>query len=61
MMSVACKDMGQDCDFVATGATAEEVGAALSEHGMAAHGMTEADMNSPENMAKMEAAMKNDE
>lgn len=58
MMSLACKDMGQmDCDFVAEGETAEEVLGKAMEHGMSAHGMTEADMTEEKKEAAM-AAMK---
>ena len=49
-MSLSCKDMGIDCPFVAEGMTQEEVMQKAMEHGMAAHGMTEADMT-PEKKA----------
>ena len=40
MMSFACKDVGVDCDFVATGASSEEV----MSKAMAHAGVVHADM-----------------
>ena len=49
MEKFACKDLGMECDFVATGATKEEVLKMAMEHGGAVHadmmkGMTEQQM-----------------
>ena len=35
--SMNCKDMGVDCDYVATGATPKEVKAKMMKHGMESH------------------------
>jgi len=38
MMQLKCADLGMEgCDFVATGATTEEVVATVKAHGMEAH------------------------
>ena len=37
MMKFACKDLGMDCNFVATGATKEEVMQKAMAHGGVAH------------------------
>lgn len=37
MEKFACKNLGMDCDFVATGATKEEVLKKAMEHGAVAH------------------------
>lgn len=59
MKSLACKDMGMpDCDFVATGATAEEVMAKIGEHAKATHGMIDEQLTAPDFKAKATAAMK---
>ncbi len=47
MLKFACKDVGVDCDFVATGATVEELQKKAFEHASVAHadllkGMSEA-------------------
>lgn len=49
MEKFACKNLGMDCDFVATGATKEEVLKKAMEHGGAVHadmmkGMTQEQM-----------------
>ncbi len=49
MLKFACKDVGVDCDFVATGATVEELQKKTFEHASVAHadllkGMSEAQM-----------------
>ena len=36
-----CRDVGVDCDFEATGETAEEIMKKAAEHAKEAHGMTE--------------------
>ena len=36
-----CRDVGVDCDFVATGETEEEVMVKAAEHGRTAHGFDE--------------------
>ena len=40
-MTIHCRDMGADCDFVATGETLEDVLAVGGEHGKEVHGITE--------------------
>ncbi len=49
MLKFACKDVGVDCDFVATGATVEEVKNKAFAHASVAHadllkGLNEAQM-----------------
>ena len=39
--TLSCRDVGPDCDFVATGETEEEVMAKAVEHGRTAHGLEE--------------------
>lgn len=39
--TIACRDMGADCDFVARGETVEELFKNAGEHGRAVHDMTE--------------------
>ena len=50
MMKFACKDLGIDCNYVATGSTKEEVLKKAMEHGGSAH----ADMM--KNMSKEQMA-----
>ena len=45
MMKFACKDLGMDCDFVATGATKEEVMQKAMAHGGVAHAALMKDMS----------------
>jgi predicted small metal-binding protein len=37
MMSLSCRDMGADCDFRATGDSAEEVKDKMMKHAMSEH------------------------
>jgi predicted small metal-binding protein len=39
--TLSCRDVGPDCDFVATGETEDEVMAKAVEHGRSAHGFEE--------------------
>ena len=41
MFTLACKDMGMECDFVAEGATKEEALQKSEEHALDVHAMTE--------------------
>jgi predicted small metal-binding protein len=39
MRRISCRDIGVDCDFVATGKSDDEVMKACAEHGKMAHNM----------------------
>ena len=39
--TVSCRDVGMDCDFVATGETEEDILQQCAEHARKDHGMTE--------------------
>ena len=41
MRRISCRDIGVECDFVATGKTDDEVMRACAEHGKKAHNMAE--------------------
>jgi predicted small metal-binding protein len=56
MKKLACRDLGGDCNFVATGETEDEVMQKAGEHGKKVHGFTDADLT--QMMAKMRAAIK---
>lgn len=60
MEKFACKNLGLDCDFVAEGATKEEVMKMAMEHGNVVHADMMKDMT-PEQMAefgqKLEASI----
>jgi len=60
MEKFACKNLGLDCDFVAEGATKEEVMKTAMEHGSVVHADMMKDMT-PEQMAefgqKLEASI----
>lgn len=57
MLQLACRDIGMDCDFIATGETKEEVMQKGTEHSMKEHGMKEEDMTD-EMKEKIMAAIK---
>ena len=58
MKTFACRDLGINCDFVATGKTDEEVAAKAKKHGKTVTGQTEADMT-PELEEKIKSLTKN--
>jgi len=64
MMKFECKDLGMDCDFVATAETKEEVMDMAMAHAIEAHDNMFKDLTpeqTEEMNEKLEAAIKNDE
>ncbi len=57
-LSMECKDAGHDCPFVARGETTEEVLAKVAKHAMEVHGLTDEQLNDPEMIDKIKAAIK---
>ena len=58
MKEFACKDMGMDCDFVATGETVEDVMQQAFAHAQVAHAAVVAEMSStPEKMAELQGVV----
>jgi len=55
MKRISCRDVGVECDFVATGKTDDEVMKACAEHGKTAHNM---DNLPPDLVAKVKAGIK---
>jgi predicted small metal-binding protein len=53
-MTVSCRDVGADCDFVARGNSEQEVMEKVSEHARTAHKMTDIP---PEVQDKVRAAI----
>lgn len=60
MKTIACKDSGFACDFIAKGETEEEVMSAAKEHARSAHGYEENDFT-PQQEQKMRVIMKDSE
>jgi len=54
MKTFKCRDLGMDCDFVATGNTVEEVKKKAFEHAGQVHADMLKTMSTPEQMAAME-------
>ena len=55
--TITCRDVGVDCDFVAKGATEQEVLEKCAEHARTDHGMTELP---PDLAAKVRGAIKDE-
>ena len=53
--TMSCRDVGPDCDFVATGETEEEVMVQVAEHARTEHGFEEVP---PELAEKAKAAIR---
>ena len=54
MKSMKCRDLGMDCNFVATGETVDEVKNKAFDHARTVHAEMFKDMNTPQQMADME-------
>lgn len=57
MKVLRCRDVGPDCDFVARGATVEEIMQQAAVHAKAVHGMVTIP---PELAGKVKAAIKDE-
>jgi len=56
--TLACRDLGTDCPYVARGETFEEVMADGAKHGKEVHGYTDEQLNDPKMIEKIKAAVK---
>ena len=57
-LTVACKDTGTACDFVARAETEEEVMSQIAQHAKEVHGYTDEQLNNPALMEKIKAIVK---
>jgi predicted small metal-binding protein len=48
MLSIACRDVGQNCDCIVQGETEEELMKNAAKHAVKDHGYTEQDIMTPE-------------
>ena len=56
--SLACRDTGVDCDFVAKGDTKEKLMQAAGKHAKEVHAYTDAQLQDPKMMEKMNSLVK---
>ena len=56
--TVACKDLGLDCSYVARGETMEELMADGVKHGKEVHKYTDEQLNDPKMAEQIKAAVK---
>ena len=56
--TLACRDTGVDCDFVAKGDTKEELMQTAGKHGKEVHAYTDAQLQDPKMMEKMNSLVK---
>ena len=56
--TMACRDLGVDCFYVARGETEEKLMADVAKHAKEVHGYTEEQLEDPEMMKKVKAAIK---
>lgn len=57
-LTVSCRDIGGDCDFVAKGATMEDLETSILEHRRAAHRLKEKQVNESQMLLKIRGAMR---
>jgi predicted small metal-binding protein len=56
--TMACRDVGVDCSYVAHGETEEELMTDVTKHAKEVHGYTEEQLEDPEMMKKVKGAIK---
>lgn len=57
-LTLACKDFGEECPYVARGETEDELMANATKHVKEAHGYTDEQLNDPEMVKKAKALIK---
>ncbi|NOR14458.1 MAG: DUF1059 domain-containing protein [Candidatus Aminicenantes bacterium] len=57
-MTLACKDTGAECDFVAKGDTLDELMGKLGQHAKEVHGYTDEQLNDPKMMETLKSLIK---
>ena len=57
-LTLACKDSGTDCDYVARGETVEELMQHVAEHAKGVHGYTDEQLSDPELLEKIKSLIK---
>ena len=57
-LTLACKDIGTDCPYVARGETQEELMTDVAKHAKAVHSYTDEQLKDPKTMEAVKAAIK---
>jgi len=57
-LTLACRDVGVDCDHVSRGETMEELMAAAARHGKEVHGYTDEQIKDPKMAEAIKAAVR---
>ena len=57
-MTLACRDLGEDCHYVARAETEKELMADAGKHAKEVHGFTDEQLKDPAMMKKIKAAIK---
>jgi predicted small metal-binding protein len=58
MLTVSCREVGEDCDYVLEGETEEEIRKEAAEHAVKDHGYNEQDIMTPEMKEKIKSHMR---
>jgi len=56
--TLACRDLGVECSYVARGETMEEMQADMAKHAKTVHSYTDEQLKDPKTMEAMKAAVK---
>jgi predicted small metal-binding protein len=57
-MTLACRDTGAECDFVARAETIDELKAQVAKHAKEVHGYTDEQLNDPQMIEKIKSLIK---
>jgi predicted small metal-binding protein len=58
MLTVSCREVSEDCDYVLEGETEEEIMKKAAEHAVKDHGYNEQDIMTPEMKEKIKSHMR---
>ena len=58
--SLSCRDLGTNCDYIARGATEEELLSDIGNHAKESHGFTDESLKDPELNKMIKAATKSE-
>jgi predicted small metal-binding protein len=59
-MTLACKDTGAACDYVARGETMDEISAQIAKHAKEVHGYTDEQLSDPKMIEMIKSLVKED-
>ena len=57
-LTLACRDTGVECDYVARGETIDELNAKIAKHGIEVHGLSDEELTDPKMVEMIKSLIK---